>query len=57
MRSDKALRDELRRVVQAKEDATDDATREEMYGAEQALAWALGQDAAPPSVLAGRAGV
>lgn len=52
MRSEKALRDELRRVVRLKDAATDTADREAMYGAEQALSWALGMDAAPPSVLA-----
>jgi len=50
-RTELAIRRELTRVVDRKDRAVTEEARCMMYGAEQALAWALRDDAASPSSL------
>lgn len=57
VRSENVIRTELRRCERLMAIAVDngwDDQREEMYGAVQALSWALRMDAAAPSALAGK---
>jgi hypothetical protein len=52
MRAKSTLRRELVRVkAKMRLDSTDEWERGALYGAMQALSWALGQNAAPPNVL------
>lgn len=50
MKAESTIRRELRKVREAKGRSSGDS-RVALYGAEQALSWALGLDAAAPSVF------
>lgn len=48
MKAESTIRKQLAKVRAEQERATHPDDREALYGAAQALAWALGQDAMPP---------
>lgn len=52
MKAESTMRAELKRVEEAGRRATSESEKREMYGAAQALAWALGGNYMAPHCLA-----